>query len=203
MDENRKRLVRKSIRLRDYDYAQVGAYFVTIVTQGRACLLGDVVNGEMHLSDAGRMIERWWLELNRKFPAVDTDIFVIMPNHFHGIVVISDTIVGADLCVGLLSAKTHADQEGAHIGAPLPKIVQWFKTMTTNGYIAGVKTQGWSPFSGRLWQRGYYEHVVRGENELNRIREYIANNPLQWELDQENPWRSNLKPAAKSEPWKV
>jgi len=65
--------------------------------------------------------------------------------------------------------------------------VQWFKTMTTNEYIRGVKQYGWPPFPGKLWQRNYYEHIIRNENELNRIREYIINNPMQWALDGENP----------------
>ena len=173
---------RRSIRLKGYDYANSGAYFVTIVTQGRACLFGEIVNGATRLNDAGSVIERWWIELNNKFRTVETDDFVIMPNHFHGIVVIP---VGADLCVG-------PDSEGAHIGAPLrrvplPAIVQWFKTMTTNEYLRGVKTLGWASFQGQLWQRNYYEHVIRDEESLNRIREYILNNPAQWAYDPENP----------------
>jgi REP element-mobilizing transposase RayT len=194
---------RRAIRLRGYDYAQAGAYFVTIVTQDRACLFGEVVNGEMQLNDAGRMIEQWWFELNRKFSQVETDEFVVMPNHFHGTVVIAGDPVGADLRVGPDSEGAHVDGEGTHAGVPLPTIVQWFKTMTTNSYIRGVKMLGWTPFAGRLWQRNYYEHVVRGEKEMNSIREYIANNPLQWELDRENPSRTIVKSAGKSEPWEV
>ena len=87
---------RHSIRLKGYDYAQAGAYFVTLVTQNRECVFGEIVDGTMQLNDAGRMVEKWWLELNHKFPAVDTDEYTIMPNHFHGIIV----IVGADLRVG-------------------------------------------------------------------------------------------------------
>ncbi len=184
------------IRLHGYDYTQVGAYFVTVVTKDCACLFGEVVNGQMRLNDGGRMIEQWWFELNRKFSTVETDEFVVMPNHFHGIVVIAGVTVGADLRVG-------PNSEGAHAGAPLPTIIQWFKTMTTNEYMRGVKTQGWPPFHGRLWQRNYYEHIVRSENELNRIREYIANNPLRWEMDRENPSRTADKSTRKAEPWEV
>jgi len=97
---------RRSIRLKGYDYANSGAYFVTIVTQGRACLFGEIVNAETRLNDAGSVIERWWFELNNKFRTVETDDFVIMPNHFHGIVVIAD--VGADLCVGPVGKGIHA-----------------------------------------------------------------------------------------------
>jgi len=187
---------RHSMRLRGYDYAQAGAYFVTVVTKDRACLFGEVVNGEMRLNDGGRMIEQWWFELNRKFSTVETDEFVVMPNHFHGIVVIAGVTVGADLRVG-------PNSEGAHAGAPLPTIIQWFKTMTTNEYMRGVKTRSWTPFAGRLWQRNYYEHIVRCENELTRIREYIANNPLQWEMDRENPSRTANRSTRKAESWEV
>lgn len=86
---------RQSIRLRDYDYSQNGAYFVTICCQNKACLFGEIVNGEVRLNDAGKMVEKWWRELANKFPAIELDEFIIMPNHFHGIVV----IVGADLRV--------------------------------------------------------------------------------------------------------
>ena len=187
---------RHSMRLRGYDYAQAGAYFVTIVTRDRVCLFGEMVNGEMRLNDGGRMIEQWWFELNRKFSTVETDEFVVMPNHFHGIVVIAGVTVGADLRVG-------PNSEGAHAGAPLPTIIQWFKTMTTNEYMRGVKTRSWTPFAGRLWQRNYYEHIVRCENELTRIREYIANNPLQWEMDRENPSRTANRSTRKAESWEV
>jgi putative transposase len=150
---------RRSIRLRSYDYSQVGAYFVTICTQGRLCLFGDVVYGEMKLNDAGWMIESWWLELRNKFPSVEPGEYVVMPNHFHGII----AIVGADLCV----CPDSGPPKGAHIGAPLPKIVQWFKAMTTNEYIRGVKQYGWTPFLARLWQRNYYEHIIRNQEDLD------------------------------------
>jgi REP element-mobilizing transposase RayT len=131
----------------------------------------------MRLNNVGRMIIKWWNELNRKFENMETDAFVVMPNHVHGIIVIT---VGADL-------RVCPNGEGAHAGAPLQKIIQWFKTMTTNQYMRGVKTSGWPAFDGRLWQHNYYEHIIRNDNELYIIREYIVNNPLQWELDTENP----------------
>src|SRR5713226_6639947 len=150
---------RRSIRLQGYDYSQVGAYFVTVCVQNRKCLLGDILKDEMRLNDAGRMVERWWVELGNKFPSFELDEYVVMPNHFHGIII----IVGADLCV-----------------RPIPEIVQWFKTMTTNEYIRSVKSLGWIPFNARLWQRNYYERVIRNEEEMCRIRQYIADNPAQW-----------------------
>ena len=174
---------RRAIRLPGYDYAQAGAYFVTICTQDRRCLFGDVADGHMHLNDAGRMIERWWQELQNKFPKIDTDEFVVMPNHIHGIVM----IVGADL-------RVRPKPSGTHTGAPLPEIVQWFKTMTTNEYIRRVKEQGWAPLDRRLWQRSYYEHVVRNDDDLNRTRQYIHDNPSGWHEDADN--LASGKPAA-------
>ncbi|HEY64384.1 MAG TPA: hypothetical protein G4O02_07405 [Caldilineae bacterium] len=176
---------RRSIRLKGYDYSQPGAYFITIVTQNRECLFGEIMDGQIRLNDAGRMIERWWLELNHKFPTIHTDVYVVMPNHFHGIVI----VVGADLRVrpDEDASRWNAHSGGTHAGVPLPAVVQWFKTMTTNEYIRGVKTLGWPPFPRRLWQRNYYEHIIRNDQEWDRIRTYIANNPLHWERDRENP----------------
>ncbi len=105
-----------------------------------------------------------------------------MPNHIHGIIQITQ-IVGADLRV------CPNNNQGEHIGSPLHKMVQWFKTMTTNEYIRNVKNNNWPPFNSKLWQRNYYEHIIRNERELNKIREYIIHNPLKWELDFENPNR--------------
>jgi REP element-mobilizing transposase RayT len=187
---------RRCIRLKGYDYSQPGAYFITICTQNRVCLLGDVLEGQMRLNDAGRMVERWWLELAHKFPTVALDAFVVMPNHIHGII----AIVGADLCVRPDDPRvrpdgegTH-DQGGTHAGVPRPKIIQWFKTMTTNEYIRHVKNHAWTPFCGRLWQHNYYEHIICNDESLNRIREYIATNPLRWHLDAKNPHRTGTDP---------
>ncbi len=108
------------------------------------------------------MIKHWWYELAHKFPNVETDEFVVMPDHFHGIIILT---------------------QGTHTGAPLSEIVQWFKTMTTNAYIRGVKLAGWLPFEGKLWQRNYYEHIVRNMTDMERIQKYIQNNPSSWEHD--------------------
>ena len=189
---------RRSIRLKNYDYSQSGAYFITVCAQNRACLFGAVADGEMRLNDAGKMVEHWWFELNQKFAAVETDVFVIMPNHCHGIVIVTDGAVGADLCVGPEPKSAPGADHGAHTGAPLrdplSTVIQWFKTMTTNEYIRGVKTGAWASFNRRLWQRNYYEHVIRNEDSLNRIREYIQNNPARWEFDRENPVTTNPEP---------
>jgi REP element-mobilizing transposase RayT len=169
---------RWSIRLKDYDYSQPGAYFVTICVEDRACLLGQISDEEIICNDAGKMVAWWWAELSHKFPNVEIDEFIVMPNHFHGIVVlIEQDHVGADPRV--------RPGGGTHAGVPLHTVVQWFKTMTTNEYIREVKQSGWRPFPGKLWQRNYYEHIIRDEIEWNLIRNYIINNPMNWENDRE------------------
>ena len=179
---------RKSIRLKNYDYSRAGAYFITICTQHRVCLLGDVKDGKMNLNAAGKMVAKWYLELMNKFPDIWCDEYVIMPNHIHFIVV----NVGADLrvCPGHKLGESAAGESaagehaaGEHAGSPLHRVVQWFKTMTTNEYIRGVKNLGWRPFDGKFWQRNYYEHIIRNETEYTNIRNYILANPSNWPTD--------------------
>ena len=177
---------RRSIRLRGYDYSRAGAYFVSICTKERKCLFGDIENQEMALNAAGRMLDKWYVELENKFKDIRCDEYIIMPNHFHAIIQ-NIGPVGADLRV-CPDNHRHGRTSGEHIGSPLHRVIQWFKTMTTNEYIRGVKQYGWVPFPGRLWQRNYYEHILRSENEMSRIREYIRNNPAQWATDKDNPF---------------
>jgi REP element-mobilizing transposase RayT len=173
---------RRSVRLNGYDYSQTGYYFLTICTQEHKCLFGKIENDIMVLNDAGKMIDHWWNELKNKFQ-IELDQYVIMPNHFHGVI----NIVGADLCV--CHDNKSGEQLGEHTGSPLQepsinKIIQWFKTMTTNDYIYNVKQNHWKPFNGKLWQRNYYEHIIRDETSLWHIREYVTNNPCQWRQDE-------------------
>ncbi|MGI6638719.1 MAG: transposase [Desulfobulbus sp.] len=178
---------RRSIRLRGYDYSQAGAYFVTVCTRNRECLFGEIINGEMQLNDAGRMVRHWYRGLERKFSDIECDTFVCMPNHVHFIVV----NVGADLRVrpdiDAGNQQVEHIEQGEHIGSPLQRVVQWFKTMSTNEYIRCVKQCGWPPFPGKLWQRNYYEHIIRNDENLNHIRQYIIDNPVKWNVDRDNP----------------
>ena len=188
---------RRSIRLRGYDYSRAGRYFITICCQGHICLFGTIENGKIMLNDAGKMIEKWHLQLPNKFNDIELGPFVVMPNHFHANIIITDSPnVRADLCVRPdnmhpenvrpdnmhpISKGEHGiDDPGEHVGSPLPHVVQWFKTMTTNEYIRGVKNLGWERFDGKLWQRNYYEHIIRDEKSYNAISEYIINNPAKW-----------------------
>ena len=174
---------RRSIRLKDYDYSQAGAYYVTINVQNRECLFGEIVDYEMILNDAGKMIEAQWLALLERFPDIELDVYQVMPNHAHGIIVIVEPEFGADTGpgAGIKPAPTHKPTLGDIVGA--------FKSITTHEYIQGVDNKNWRQFHKRLWQRNYYEHVVRDEADLNRIRDYIQSNPANWDKDEENPNR--------------
>jgi len=205
---------RRSIRLQGYDYSQKGAYFITICTQNRGLLLDDTGTRaivqkwwDVLLDDTGTraIVQKWWDVLPGKFPGIRIDQFVIMPNHIHGIIFIEP--VGADRRVCPHMGQSHgiaptnnaitpvgADRRVCHhtgqsrgIAPTLGTIVQWFKTMTTNDYIKAVRIKTARPFPGRLWQRNYYEHIIRDETDLNDIRQYIIDNPAKWEEDKDNP----------------
>jgi len=158
---------RRAMRLEGYDYAEIGGYFITICTQDRLHLFGRVTEEGVELTDAGGMVERWWHEIPNGFPSACLDEFVIMPDHFHGIVL-------------LLPPNPVDDGPDRAPCTPLSELVRWFKTMTTNEYIREVKCSGWPRFPGRLWQRNYYDHVIRDNDELNGCREYIRQNPAKW-----------------------
>ncbi len=190
---------RKSLRLAEYNYALEGAYFVTVCTKDKACLFGDIVSEKMVLNDAGRMTERVWDEISETYHGIETDEFVVMPNHVHGIIVITGSTVGVTPrgCPDVRPTDNAGSSPGdgqaqgpaptKNPGLSLPDVVHRFKSMTTNRYIQGVRKHGWIPFNGTLWQRNYFERVIRNERELNGTREYIESNPLKWALDLENP----------------
>lgn len=193
---------RRSIRLKDYDYSQGGAYFVTICAWQRECLFGEIVNGEMMLNDMGRIIETVWSVLPEHFINIHLDEYMIMPNHFHGILHI-DVFVGVKQDSPALPAfdlrrtKGKADEALAlplhrlrgSVSGSLCSIVQNFKSVSTRK-INIVRNSPGCP----VWQRNYYERVIRNENELSRAREYIVNNPLKWAIDKENPVNCNTLP---------
>ena len=133
------------------------------------------------------MIQKTWARLSNRFPHVQLDEFIVMPNHLHGII----SIVGANPRVRPNSGDDCANDPNhgrTHGSAPtVGRMIQWYKTMTTNYYIHGVRNGIWKPFDGKLWQRNYYEHVIRTENDLNQIRQYIRDNAAKWEMDPENP----------------
>ncbi|MBE0502709.1 MAG: transposase [Desulfuromonadales bacterium] len=172
---------RRSIRLQGYDYAITGAYFVTICTQGRECLFGEVVSGVMIPTPAGEMMTQVWQELPQHYPGVEIDVHVVMPDHFHGIIHLTTPPVGADprgrpdLCHG----PGHP-QGGAPTSLSLGDVVHRFKSMTTHAYATGVKQHGWTPFPGRIWQSNYHERIVRDEAERTALCEYMVDNPARF-----------------------
>ncbi len=191
---------RRSIRLRGYDYTQSGAYFVTIVTQDRELLFGDVVDGEMVLSAYGRVAVTMWQCIPRHFSQVELDEWVVMPNHIHGIIVIVDVTRATG---DAFPAKRSGELGAAHgeiaiaslvpdgeciapTGGPpsgsLGAVVGNFKSVVTRRVNRMRKTSG-----VRVWQRNYYERIIRNERELNTIRRYIHDNPAHWCNDTENP----------------
>jgi putative transposase len=182
---------RKSIRLLGYDYSQAGAYFVTIVAQGRESFFGKIIDGEMVLNDSGRMVIAIWESMAERFSNVELGAFVVMPNHFHAIVIIHDTTVGAGLVPALgegmnpTGATTRVVPTGN--GPTLGQIIGAFKSISTHEYITGVDEKGWARFYKRLWQRNYYEHIIRNEREMQAKWDYILDNPAMWEADEENP----------------
>ncbi|HIJ94423.1 MAG TPA: transposase [Desulfuromonadales bacterium] len=192
---------RHSIRLKDYDYSQAGAYFVTLCAWQRECLFGDFVDGKMRLNELGQVVESVWCGLIRHFANLDLDQHVIMPNHFHGILQINDTAnndnVGAKQGSSALpgfDVDSGKGEAGETLASPLQNLlhgtvsgsfaaaVQNFKSVSTRK-INKIRQNLGCP----VWQRNYYERVIRNDAELERAREYIINNPLKWKLDKENP----------------
>jgi REP element-mobilizing transposase RayT len=150
---------RRTIRLRGYDYSVEGMYFVTLCTEGRECLFGDITDEEMRLNNAGRIAERCWSNIPSHFPHVNLDEFIIMPNHIHGIL---SVVVGAN---------NHSPQNGT--AKTIGSVVRGFKIGVTRWMRANT-------FIYSVWQRNYWERIIRNEKELRNIREYIRNNPAQW-----------------------
>ena len=157
---------RRPIRRPGYDYARPGGYFITIVTMGRDEIFGEIVNGVMRLSAEGAGVADVWANLPRHYPHVSLDAFVVMPNHVHGIVVLGHDAV---------------DGQGR---VPLSEVVRGFKTYAARR-VNGIRGVSGTP----VWQRNYYDRVIRDERELQNIRRYIAENPARWDDDSENPRR--------------
>ena len=165
---------RRSIRMSGYDYAEEGAYFVTVVTHQRECLFGGIADGEMRVDGYGEVVRDEWLRSVQIRREIELDAFVVMPNHLHGIVVIRDV--------------------GAHGRAPLPPLAPHRPPRSLGSFVAGFKSAVTKRINEirdapgvPVWQRNYYEHVIRDEDDLDRVRRYIAENPLRWSEDPENP----------------
>ena len=181
---------RRSIRLKDYDYSQEGAYFVTICTHNKMLLFENVA--------MRNIAKQYWLEIPAHFPNVQLDEWVLMPNHMHGILIITDKCRATKYCTNNVynfrrGEVTSPTPKGAAT-APLQKhtlgqIIAYFKYQTVKSINQTHKTPG-----NRIWQRNYYEHVIRNEADLNEIRQYILDNPVKWDMDENNPTRQLPEP---------
>ena len=173
---------RKSIRLKEYDYSQAGTYYVTIVTYQRDCLFGEIMNEEMFLNDFGKIADECWRAIPDHFPNVELGVHMIMPNHLHGVIVIHDNgvlppNVGATQCVA--STTTIMRPKGPKPNS-LGAIIGSYKSAVSYRINKEYNATG-------IWQRNYYEHIIRSADEANRIHLYIDANPAQWDMDDENP----------------
>jgi len=170
---------RRSIRLPEFDYARYGPFFVTLCVENRNCIFGTVADGQMQLKRYGEIIEEEWIRTAEIRRETSFDAYVVMPNHFHGIVSVLNT------------EADRLGRVGAHSRAPLRRqsrslgaMIAQFKATTTRRINALRGTPG-----ATIWQRNYYEHVIRDERDLERIRNYIAANPARWEEDGYHPSR--------------
>ncbi len=184
---------RRSIRLKEYDYTQPGAYFVTICTYQRMQFFGEVVNGEMILNETGKIARNEWFKTAelRSYVKLFEDEFMVMPNHAHGIIRIVGE--GGTRCRRVLT-KT-SEEFGKPVKGSIPTIVRAYKSAVTYAVNDEQNMRG-----AVLWQRNYYEHIVRNDRELTNIGWYIFNNPLNWQLDRDNLQNiRKLSPPEKAE----
>ncbi len=199
---------RRSIRLQGYDYTTAGAYFITIVAYQRECLFGEIQNGEMILSAMGQIADENWRAIPEHFPNAESGTYVVMPNHVHGIIILHDeSIVGATHPVGgatqIVVGATHPVVGATKIvvGATQPVVgaTHWVAP-TKNGpkrgsigaiigaYKMAVTRRIQRELNGaNIWQRNYYEHIIRNDDEHNRMHVYIESNIDNWANDDENP----------------
>lgn len=180
---------RRSIRLRGYDYSQNGAYFITICVQDRKPLFGQIVNGEMQLNPFGVIARDEWLKTSEMRKNIEMDEFVIMPNHIHGIIVIDDfdsartgTLQRAPTSAARAPTENTpaTEQFGKPTSNTIPTIIRGYKGAVTKQINTLQINAGVYNMPERIWQKNYYEHVIRNEASLNKIREYIMSNPRNW-----------------------
>jgi len=170
---------RRSIRLKGYDYSSEGWYFITLCTLNREDLFGRIVNANMKLNENGEIVELFWNKLPERYP-IEVDEYIVMPNHFHGII----NILGKDdyrkIKVGAIHELPQRDVNDIKVRRRmiLPKMIGYFKMNSARQINKLRNTSGIS-----VWQRNYFERIIRDEKELNRIRLYIQNNPGKWQDD--------------------
>lgn len=175
---------RRATRLRGYDYSQPGAYFVTICAQHRKCLFGTIIDGKMQLNEIGQIVVEYWNYIPQHFLSVELGESVIMPNHIHGIVACNPVGAGSPRPPAEQQSKhTTVGERSPHLTPPaLGKIVAYFKYQSTKHINQHRNTPG-----TRIWQRNYHDHIIRDDPDLQRIRQYVQDNPMKWALDQLHP----------------
>jgi putative transposase len=161
---------RRSTRLRDHDYSQHGTYFITICTKDRRCLLGEIQDGVPLLSPIGRAAERHWFDLPNRFPCVVLDAFVVMPDHIHGILVLTSTADSPE--------RDNAAQPASPMRSRLGPIVGAYKSLVHHDALEAAERDGVA--LGRFWQRAFWDRIIQNERELASIRAYILGNPQRW-----------------------
>ncbi|MEW6567586.1 MAG: transposase [Chloroflexota bacterium] len=167
---------RRSVRLQEFDYGAQGAYLIAISTHQRGCLFGEVVGDAIALSPLGEIAAACWEQIPNHFPHADLDAWVVMPNHIHGILILEDRR-GTPW-----RAPTRFERFGRPVAGSVPTIVRSYKAAVT----ARARREG---LAREVWQRNYYEHVLRSDEDVQRARGYITNNPARWAMDRENPAR--------------
>jgi len=170
---------KRSGRLKDYDYAQAGAYFVTLVTWQRDCIFGEIVKETMHLNELGKTADKCWRSIPEHFPYVELGAYVVMPNHLHGILVIHD----AGRATGRLRLREE-DNDIPHRINIKPGILS--AVVRSVRSTVSYRTSQEHDALG-IWQRNYYEHLIHNEREMDTIWRFIEANPAQWDKDDENP----------------
>lgn len=172
---------RHSLRLHGYDYTRAGAYFVTICTRNRECLFGQIIAGQMQFNAWGKIVEDEWLQTPTLRPGVELDDFVVMPNHFHAIVILlnKDARSASPQVPPVPELRRQPGSLGAVVGGFKSAVTRRIREREDNAEMV-------------IWQSRFYEHIVRDEAELHRIRVYIDNNPAHWETDTENPASTSL-----------
>ena len=181
MKYNAEKHHRRSIRLQNYDYSQAGLYFITICTYHAECLLSRVIDGRTYLNKYGAIVENEWLKTGEMRDNVELDAYIIMPNHLHGVILLAERCRGTMHRAPTKPSPKH-ESFGKPVSGSIPTIIRGFKSIVTKK-IHKLRSSTGVP----VWQRNYYEHIIRSENKLQRIREYIISNPVQWETDIENP----------------
>ena len=174
MDEGLERFNRHSIRLKEYDYASPGAYFVTVVTQNHLCILGKVISGVMQTNTLGRIAQECWQEIPVHFLDIEIEPFVIMPNHIHGIITIHENVIR-----GTIYRAPATEKYGRPAVGSIPTIIRTYKA-------SGSRRVRQEMGMVKIWQRNYYEHIIRNQLELEDLAGYILSNPQTWADDPEN-----------------